>query len=51
MKLEHLFAVKSLIIANRIDLAHMYVLDHYSPEMFEEFAKLAQINGNIPEVL
>lgn len=51
MKQEHLFAVKSLIIANRVDLAQLYVLDHYSPEMFQEFAKLAHAYGNVSEVL
>jgi hypothetical protein len=46
MKSEHLFVLKSLILANRIDLAQIYVLDHYSNDIFEEFLKLAQINGN-----
>ena len=51
MRREHLFAVKSLIAANRVDLAQLYVLDHYSPEMFREFARLAHAYGNASEVL
>lgn len=51
MKQEHLFTIKSLIIANRLDLAQLYVLDHYSPEMFQEFAKLAHAYGSTSEVL
>jgi hypothetical protein len=45
------FAVKTLIIAGRIDLAHLYVLNNYTPELFESMIRYAKINGNISEVL
>lgn len=51
MKEQHLFAIKSLIIANRLDLAQLYVLDHYNPEIFQQFAKLAHAYGNTLEIL
>jgi hypothetical protein len=43
--------IKSLVISNRIDLAHMYMLEHYDTEIFEEFLRLAQMNGNAAQVL
>ena len=51
MREEHLFAIKSLILAHRLDLAQLYLLDHYSPEMFQQFARLAHAYGNALEVL
>ena len=51
IKNEHILLIKSLIISNRIDLAQMYMLDHYDTYIFEEFLRLAQTNGNAAEVL
>jgi hypothetical protein len=43
--------IKSLILCNRIDLAQIYVLEHYDIEISEEFLKYAKTNGNVSEVL
>jgi len=44
--MNNIFVVKSLIMAGRLDLAHLHVIKHHSDSLFLEMVKLAQINGH-----
>ncbi len=43
--------IKSLLLTGKFDLAYLYVLKHYSKDLFEEFVKWAQANGNLSDLL
>lgn len=46
-KAEHIFIVRSLLLARRVDLAHLYVMKNYHPDIFKEFILCAIKNENI----
>lgn len=48
---EHVFMVKSLLLAGKINEAYLYVIKNHSNELFGEFVRWGKVNENLVDLL